>query len=393
MNMIITEVSSQQQKLRHRKMLGSLIIAIIIICITVIGSVLLGYFLYQQPKQTQNQQMMSVSQSELCYGPLAFMHEQGTRIHWCTKEKVESQLVGYPSSANTKSHYHSTFVNSTNFNYSLPGSDVQYSYYLPETIKNFVVMTDTHGNPKYTNLLNEIDFDFMFHNGDMCENGDLSELEVGFANWPVKPMLFATGNHDYNFNKFNHVIERPLHYYQQIRNIGVFVIYTLNNEDKDAFSFLNDNAHLAEDSDHVFIVTHNPTYATGGHGAISKLSKKMEKFLDTHSYLNFRSVFSGHNHVFTAFKRNDLFYFVNGVGGGHLNDVYSKQKMGARVWKTEELHGPLEEVDDQSYGYQYHLDSYSKYTRTEVSFEGNKIRYVIRDLDTNTILRTYEQTF
>ncbi|CAL6070808.1 Alkaline_phosphatase [Hexamita inflata] len=144
---------------------------------------------------------------------------------------------------------------------------------------------------------------------------------------------------------------------------------------------------------YLFIVTHNPTYATGGHGAVSKLSKKMEKFLDTHSYLNFRSVFSGHNHVFTAFKRNDLFYFVNGVGGGHLNDVYSKQKMGARVWKTEELHGPLEEVDDQSYGYQYHLDSYSKYTRTEVSFEGNKIRYVIRDLDTNTILRTYEQTF
>ncbi|CAL6041121.1 Calcineurin-like_phosphoesterase superfamily domain-containing protein [Hexamita inflata] len=388
MNTIISEQTGQSLKPKNRK-ITYIVIGLIIICLTTFVSILVISMNHQKSKQVN-----SSKKSDFCYGPIAFMHEQGTRIHWCTNEKVESQLTGYPSTNDSsKSHYHSTFVNSTNFNYSLPGSDVQYSYYLPEVIRKFVIMTDTHTNTKYTSKLNEIDFDFMFHNGDMTNDGTLQELATGLANWPTKPMLFATGNHEFDFTNFQQVTQRPLHYYQQIRNIGVFVVYTLDDQDKDAFNFLNDNAHLAEDSEHVFIITHNPTYATGGHGAISKLSKKMEKFVDTHQNLNLRAVFSGHNHVFTAFKRNDLLYFVNGVGGGNLNDVYSKKKMGERVWKTEELHGPLEEVNDQSYGYQHHLDSYSKYTRTEVQFDGNRITYSIRDLDSNEVVQTYEQTF
>ncbi|CAL5974496.1 Alkaline_phosphatase [Hexamita inflata] len=113
----------------------------------------------------------------------------------------------------------------------------------------------------------------------------------------------------------------------------------------------------------------------------------------SHSPKDIRAVFSGHSHVFAAFKRKDLFYFVNGVGGGALDKVHSEKKMGERVWITEELHGGLVEVNDQSYGYQHHLDSYSKYTRTEVQFEGNTIVYTIRDLDTNEVVQTYEQTF
>ncbi|CAL6061449.1 Calcineurin-like_phosphoesterase domain-containing protein [Hexamita inflata] len=89
--------------------------------------------------------------------------------------------------------------------------------------------------------------------------------------------------------------------------IGVFVIYTLNGQDVDAFNFLKDNAHLALDSEHVFIISHQPTYTTGEHGLNKTLSVQMERFIDTHQNLNLRAVFSGHSHVFTAFKRNDLF--------------------------------------------------------------------------------------
>ncbi|CAL6041082.1 Alkaline_phosphatase [Hexamita inflata] len=373
----------------RQNMNRKIIWTILILCVTVPLSVLATLYFVNPSTHLQ-----LTKKSDFCYGPIAFMHEQGTRIHWCTNEKVESQQVGYPSSNDSsKSHYHSTFVNSTNFNYSLPGSNIQQTYYLPEVIKKFVIMTDTHNNSKYTSLLNNIEFDFMLHNGDNCEDGDLSELVTGFANWPTKPMLFATGNHDYDFNNFAHVTERPLHYFQQIRNIGVFVIYTLNGQDVDAFNFLKDNAHLALDSEHVFIISHQPTYTTGEHGSNKTLSVQMERFIDTHQNLNLRAVFSGHSHVFTAFKRNDLFYFVNGVGGGALDKVHSEKKMGERVWITEELHGGLVEVDEKSYGYQYHLDSYSKFTRTEVQFDGNRITYSIRDLDSNEVVQTYEQTF
>ncbi|CAL6013412.1 Hypothetical_protein [Hexamita inflata] len=121
---------------------------VLVLCITVPLSVLATFCFVNQSTRLQ-----LTKKSDFCYGPIAFMHEQGTRIHWCTNEKTESQLVGYPSTNDSsKSHYHSTFVNSTNFNYSLPGSDVQYTYYLPEVIKKFVIMTDTHNNSKYTSF-------------------------------------------------------------------------------------------------------------------------------------------------------------------------------------------------------------------------------------------------
>ncbi|CAL6041139.1 Alkaline_phosphatase [Hexamita inflata] len=70
----------------------------------------------------------------------------------------------------------------------------------------------------------------------------------------------------------------------------------------------------------------------------------MEKFIDSHTELKIRAVFSGHNHNFAAFRRNNLMYFINGVGGGSLHPVYDQSEMGGRVWKTESLHGPQEVI-------------------------------------------------
>ncbi|CAL6041202.1 Alkaline_phosphatase [Hexamita inflata] len=331
---------------------------------------------------------------EFCYGPLAFIHEEGTRINWCTYKMQKSYLPGFPSQSNIISNYHSVFVSSTSFNYSIPGRDTVYNYHLPSQITKFIVISDTHQNTKYTSTM-DTNYDFMIHAGDMCTDGQLSELETGFKNWPTKPMLFTRGNHDYQyqFSQFKRVNARLNNYFQRIGNISFFSVYIqYHRNNQKAHSFLEKNAHLAVNSQHVFIVVHCPPYATGGHGAVKSYSQMIEKFIDEHSELNIRAVFSGHNHVFAAFRRNGVFYFVNGVGGGALNSVYSEGTMGERVWRTEELHGGLVEINEKSYGYKWHLDSYLKFTRTEVELQNDKIVFSILDLNTNTVFQTYEVT-
>ncbi|CAL6013360.1 Alkaline_phosphatase [Hexamita inflata] len=330
---------------------------------------------------------------EFCYGPLAFIHEKGTRIHWCTYKLQKSYLVDSRPKSAALSSYHNVFVNSTSFSYQIPGLSTQFEYHLPQAITKFIVISDTHTNTRFTSTMST-DFDFMIHCGDMSNKGNLSELQTGYQNWPTKPMLATFGNHDYRF-KFNHFkrVNTRMNYYQQIRDIGVFFVYVQHGQDKKALKFLNKNAHLGENAEHVFIVVHNPVYATGDEGAVIKISKKVEEFIDSHQNLNIRAVFSGHNHVFAAFKREGIFYFVNGVGGGGLNPVYNKDEMGERVWQTESLHGQLEVLNDQCYGYEWHLDSWLKYTRTEVEFKNGVIVYSIRDLETNAVLQIYEQSF
>ena len=48
----------------------------------------------------------------------------------------------------------------------------------------------------------------------------------------------------------------------------------------------------------------------------------VEDFLDRNPDQNIRAIFTGHDHVFAAFKRKNVYLFVNGVGGGALDPPY-----------------------------------------------------------------------
>ena len=63
-------------------------------------------------------------------------------------------------------------------------------------------------------------------------------------------------------------------------------------------------------------------------------------------------------------------------------DLVNSTMMDGRQWYSNELHGPLIPDNNKAMGYQYHLDSYRKYTRTEVSITLQIATYVIRDLET-----------
>ncbi|CAL6006528.1 Hypothetical_protein [Hexamita inflata] len=73
----------------------------------------------------------------LFYGPLSFIHDDKTRIHWASNRGSNS--------------YHNTMYSGTNFNYSF--SRKQYQNVLPDQIQKFVVMTDIHQNNQYTSTM------------------------------------------------------------------------------------------------------------------------------------------------------------------------------------------------------------------------------------------------
>ncbi|CAL6087699.1 Alkaline_phosphatase [Hexamita inflata] len=327
---------------------------------------------------------------KLHYGPLAFIYDKGIRVHWCTQNETPTFLKGkFPHGP--KVQYHNVVINKTSFDYSIPGVPTKYNVDFPQAITKFVVMADTHTNNHYLSTM-KTNYDFLIICGDMSYSAQTDEYTYGFTEFPTKPVLMVMGNHDKYGDNFQKINQHEYNYYQQVRNIGIFFVYVQNGLEADAFTFLTDNAALGYSSDHIFIVVHHPIYSTGGDGSIESISKQMEQFIDNHPQLKFRALFSGHDHVFAAFKRNNGFYFVNGAGGGGRDTMRDPNSYaGQRVWPADELHGPQTYLDEYCYGYQYHKDSWLKFTRTEVNFEANKIVYNIRDLDADTILVSYDQ--
>ncbi|CAL5996176.1 Alkaline_phosphatase [Hexamita inflata] len=322
---------------------------------------------------------------KLYYGPLAFIHEDRTRIHWATFQENKQD----------KNAYHDKIYDQTIFDYRIKGFNQKYSYNLPETINNFIVMTDIHLNNHYISTMST-DYDFAVLCGDYSYSGLMSEFAEGLNGMPTKPLLMVKGNHDDCSDEFIKVNGRQNNYFQKVRNIGFYFIYVQNkgpivDERVDiGIQFINDNIHLGTDLEHIFIVVHYPVYSTGEFGSYQYFTKKMEDLIQNHPELKVRATFSGHDHLFAAFKNGAQYYFVTGAGGGSI-DQMTDASYGNRQWSAEELHGSLPIVAENDYGYNHHLDSWMKFTRTEVNFEQSMIVYNIRDLDTNQILVSYQQ--
>ncbi|CAL5996054.1 Calcineurin-like_phosphoesterase superfamily domain-containing protein [Hexamita inflata] len=333
---------------------------------------------------------------QFCYQPIAFLHGNGIRVHWCTFFKQESQLFTGNSYHRTgKDNFHSAQLSSFNAKYSVAGLQESFQIALPDKVSRFVVMTDIHSNNNFTSSM-RTDFDFMVFCGDQSNDGNIKQYQKAFEKLPQKPVMMAMGNHDAR-GKFDQVMQRDVNFYQQARDVGFYFIFVQKGtpvSDKKvdvAMQFLRDNIHLSAGVEHVFIVVHYPVYSTGFFGAHPYFSKSLEVFLDANTDKKIRSVFYGHDHNFAAFQRNKQFFFDSGVGGGPITMMNTEKKGKERKWPSDSLHGKLTPINDKCYGYEHHLDSWLKYTRTEVELLPGKVVYHVRDLVHDTVLKSYEQ--
>ncbi|CAL5996183.1 Alkaline_phosphatase [Hexamita inflata] len=342
---------------------------------------------------------VNFKQVQFSYGPLSFIYGNQTRIHWHTTELSKTNMkAGKMFQSNELSNYHEVFVGDDKFKYQFKGMDAKFSYELPAQVDKFIVMTDIHTNNKYTSTMST-DFDFMVLCGDQSYGGSVADFNMAFKGFPTKPLIMAMGNHD-EPGDFLIVNGRPKTFYQQVRNIGFYFIHVqrgtpiVDDQVDLGIEFLNRNVNLSAGTEHIFIVVHYPVYSAGYFGAHPYFTQKLEKFIDENEKMNIRAVFYGHDHSFGAFKRKQQYFIDAGVGGGKIDDLRNTSYAFDRAWTNESLHGPLAvpaTCTQACYGYEYHLDSWMKYTRTEVNFEQGKIVYNVRDLDTNQLLKSYEQ--
>ncbi|CAL6009840.1 Alkaline_phosphatase [Hexamita inflata] len=335
------------------------------------------------------------------YGPIQIINGNQTQLHWYTKQRTPSVVQIENETYNDQSlqNYHNVLVNSSNFKFSvnnrLQQPNIQNS--LPQVIKKFIVMTDVHLNNEYMISMDQ-NYDFNLMVGDYSFGGLPHEFAKCFSNIHHKPLLLAVGNHD-ELGYISSIIQRPTNYYQQVGQLGFFVINVLQTGNiyssqfvskqrvDEALTFIKENLHIADTAEHIFIASHHAVYSTGFYGSSEYFASKMEQFLDQNSNSRIRAVFSGHDHVFASFKRNGVFFFVNGAGSTAQDMTVS----GKREWSTNILNGPLERKSKNDWGYENHLKSFLRVTRTEVNIIQNGLRFDVRDLESQEIVATFDQ--
>ncbi|CAL6087037.1 Alkaline_phosphatase [Hexamita inflata] len=340
---------------------------------------------------------------DVSYGPLTILNGNQTQVHWYTSKKSDTVLRTNETVTNISqfSRFHNVFVNSSQFKFQIEGhgfNNDTHNFKLNDQVKKFSVMTDIHSNNRYLRQA-PTDTDFMILGGDYSNGGRGHEFAKSFKDAPNIPYLMAVGNHDVLGNSKDLVL-RQQNFYQKVNNVGIYVLFVLkdglisgqyvNKTRADAaIKFLEQRIKQNHD-EHVFIVVHNPVYSTGNYGSSKYFTNLMEKFLDEHPSNNIRAIFTGHDHLFAAFKRNHQYIFVSGGGGGDITNMRSILR-GKRAWETKTLKGPLQIINDNCLGYEHHLDSELMMTRTDVTFEPHKIKYSVVNADSQKVVHVYEQ--
>ncbi|CAL6070098.1 Calcineurin-like_phosphoesterase domain-containing protein [Hexamita inflata] len=264
------------------------------------------------------------------YGPLMIINGNQTQIHWYTKQKQISAVIledkTYQDDA--KTNFHNILVKEQKFQFKVNAiSDKSFNYFLPEIIQKFVVLSDVHNNGSYLEQMDS-NYDFSLLCGDYSYGGKAHEFAKAFRGMHMKPVIMAVGNHD-ALGDVNELVCRETNFYQKIGQNGFFFLYVLNqnilhhchlNKARvdNAIKFLSDNMQLSENDENVFIVSHQTIYSTGEFGSIEYFTKKMEDFIDSHPTSKIRAIFSGHDHVFSSFKKIMFSILSTGLEVVHL---------------------------------------------------------------------------
>ncbi len=93
----------------------------------------------------------------------------------------------------------------------------------------------------------------------------------------------------------------------------------------DQLAWLKDDLYKARAAGHKFVFLHRPLYPVGGHTGSSMDTSRVDRDALHGLFARNRitAVFSGHEHLFNAQKRNGVIYIISGGGGGELYPSFS----------------------------------------------------------------------
>lgn len=174
--------------------------------------------------------------------------------------------------------------------------------------------------------------------GDLMLRGTNEAEWLAFTNCskPVTakmPFYLARGNHEENSESAEEILKQHVYfplerfYYSFRQNHCLFIILDTQEKDEDRailgkqrswlFSQL-DSATADTSVSHIFLFMHQPLYPQGNHKG-SNLKNADELHARVLEHKKIRAVFSGHDHIFNRFIKDNMVYLTTGGGGGSLN--------------------------------------------------------------------------
>ncbi|CAL6022191.1 Alkaline_phosphatase [Hexamita inflata] len=335
------------------------------------------------------------------YGPIFFPYNDQIQVHWWTKQK-QSTLVQfngqYYTSTNNinstqqitdsadvlgKSHFHNVLLPRANGTYkvfnTINGSSVDVVQQYPDQVTRMLISSDSHGVRQYAQLIGS-DFQLHLHAGDVSMCGHHSEFFDNFYNTHTRPTIMCVGNHD-QIGEISQIMQRDYNYFKQtfadvsVYSLFIFKYASITENRKVTTKMLKwlQTELQAETSSKVFILIHQPIYSKGFFGAKSGFTARLNEVIDATNKVT--AVISGHDHIFSAYERNGVNYFVVGSGGGYLDRPQG--------WSAQ---GPT-----SGFGGEHHLASYSDFAKLEVDFAGNGIKYTLRRLVDQAVIWEYSK--
>jgi predicted phosphodiesterase len=172
----------------------------------------------------------------------------------------------------------------------------------------------------------------VFNTGDLVYDGDNISL------WPIfldiiKPILKTSryypviGNHERESVSYFKIFKLPNNekwYTIDYKNIRFFLLDTNSDLSVNSKQYLwLENKLKESNSDFKVLVTHDPIFSAGRHGGSSSLKKSLIPLIKKYSV---KLIFSGHDHAYQRFLKDDTNYIVTGGGGAPLYDKKENSK-------------------------------------------------------------------
>lgn len=210
----------------------------------------------------------------------------------------------------------------------------------------FVVLGDSRGkkeqiSPVFERIVYEIRLispDFVVHTGDWSKSFSKNNLEnfLKIMNKAEVPYYLTIGNHDVkgNWNDWTSVykklVKKPLYYSFKYQN-STFIILCCYIEKngktvwhkigKRQFLWLKRTLQKSKNSDHIFIFVHEPLFPVNGHigSSLDYYPEEKGKLLSIlKPYKSKTIIFCGHEHLYSAVKKEGIFQIITGGAGAPL---------------------------------------------------------------------------
>ncbi|CAL6064189.1 Alkaline_phosphatase [Hexamita inflata] len=343
------------------------------------------------------------------WGPLIEPRGNGASITWWTQRKqisslcVDGKLYYQSSDQSTKiagncqyvptykTNNHNLLIPSVQFIFQLFDDNFTFSNVVKEDI-SFFVTSDILSSRQYLqkSLEGTQQYDIHVSAGDTIQHFSNKDMFKLLSNPDQLKFLQAVGEQDAKsaLQEFN--------YLQQVHGVCFYFVSAFDEHSQMttasieiAIQFLEREIYSC--SGIKFIVSHQPVYSTGEHGANPQFSIAMQSFLDRHEDSNIMAVFGGRDHVFSSYQKDGVYFFNTGSSGSRLTNVFETSEMQNRTWKANRLDGPQPSDQHLNFGGEFHLLSLLQHTRVEVNVSKSGVGYVIKNIETGKVESTFAQ--